>query len=206
MAENRFKPPRALLGALEAAANRVLTMDPDIGPRLHKLSGKVLRVNILGLGAHFYALVCDRSVIFLEDFGGSADVSLSATPFTLARMALSGEGRVIGNSDIQLEGDMQTAQHFQYLLASLEIDWEELLAQRIGDVAARQVGLLAEGLSRWLKRGQTSVDMAVRDYLQEEVQHTPTRIELDNFAGDVDAVRMDVDRLEARIKRLATKQ
>lgn len=204
MAERRLKPPRVLLGALEAATNRMLQADPDCLPRLRKLEGKVLRLNITGLGAHFYALTTDSNVVFFEDFGGEPDVILSAPPLALARMGLQrGQGGL--SADVQLEGDSYLAQQFQMLMASLDVDWEELLAQRIGDIAARQAGLIAEGFNRWLGRSQTTVDMAVRDYIQEEVQHSPTQIEASNFADDVDVLRMDVDRLAARVQRLIDK-
>ena len=199
-----MRPPRVLLGALEAAANRVLHSDPDIAPKLERLHGKVMQLYISGLGVRVFALVSHGNIVFFDDFGGEADVSLSAPPLALLRMGLEQrEGKsMLGNADMLLEGDMQIAQQFQSLIAALELDWEELLSQRVGDIAARQVGLLAEGFGRWLSRSQASVDMAVRDYIQEEVQHSPTRIEVSNFADDIDNIRMDADRLEARINRL----
>lgn len=201
-----MRPPRVLLGALEAAANRVLHADPDIAPKLKRLHGKVMQLHISGLGIKVYALVSNGNIVFFDDFGGDADVSLSAPPLALLRMGIEQrQGKsVMGNADVLLQGDMQIAQQFQSLIAALELDWEELLSHRVGDIAARQVGLIAEGFGRWFNRSQTSVDMAVRDYIQEEVQHSPTAIEVSNFNDDVDNLRMDADRLEARITRLET--
>lgn len=201
MADARFRPPRVLLGALEAAANRLLQADPDVLPRLDKLEGKVLQVDIDGLGARFYALTTGNNVVFLEDFGGEADVTMSAAPLAFARMGLA-RGAGAADNGVTLGGDAQLAAHFQRLMASLDIDWEELLAQRVGDIAARQIGLVAERANRWFGRSRTTVNMAVRDYIQEEAQHSPTRIEANNFADDIDVLRMDIDRIEARINRL----
>ncbi len=196
--------PRVLLGALEAAANRVLHADPDLAPKLKRLHGKVMQLHISGLGIKVYALVSNGNIVFFDDFGGDSDVSLSAPPLALLRMGIEQrQGKsMMGNADVQLEGDMQIAQQFQSLIAALELDWEEMLSQRVGDIAARQVGLIAAGFGRWFNRSQDSVDMAVRDYIQEEVQHSPTAIEVSNFADDVDNIRMDIDRLDARIQRL----
>jgi ubiquinone biosynthesis protein UbiJ len=202
--EFSMRPPRVLLGAMEAAANRVLHSDPDIAPKVRRLHGKVMQLHISGLGVRVFVLVSNGNIIFFDDFGGDADVCLSAPPLSLLRMGLEQrQGKsIMGNADVLLEGDMQIAQQFQSLIAALELDWEELLAQRVGDIAARQVGLMAEGFGRWLRRSHTSVDMALRDYIQEEVQHSPTAIEVSNLADDIDNIRMDVDRLEARIQRL----
>lgn len=201
-----IRPPRVLLGALEAAANKVLHSDPDIAPKVRRLHGKVMQLHISGLGVRVFALISNGNIVFFDDFGGAADVCLSAPPLALLRMGLEQRQGKNGHADVLLEGDMQVAQQFQSLIAALELDWEELLAQRVGDIAARQVGLMAEGFGRWLSRSHTSVDMALRDYIQEEVQHSPTAIEVSNFADDVDNMRMDLDRLEARVSRLANKQ
>jgi ubiquinone biosynthesis protein UbiJ len=42
----------------------------------------------------------------------------------------------------------------------------------------------------------------IREYLQEESRDVPSRYEVDRFVSDVNALRDDVDRLEARINRL----
>jgi ubiquinone biosynthesis protein UbiJ len=42
----------------------------------------------------------------------------------------------------------------------------------------------------------------IREYLQEESRDVPSRYEVDRFAASVSKLRDDVDRLEARLKRL----
>ena len=42
----------------------------------------------------------------------------------------------------------------------------------------------------------------IREYLQEESRDAPSRYEVDRFTANVNALRDDVDRLEARIDRL----
>jgi ubiquinone biosynthesis protein UbiJ len=42
----------------------------------------------------------------------------------------------------------------------------------------------------------------IREYLQEESRDVPSRYEADRFADNVSALRDDVDRLEARVRRL----
>ena len=42
----------------------------------------------------------------------------------------------------------------------------------------------------------------IREYLQEESRDATSRYEVDRFATNVNTLRDDVDRLEARINRL----
>jgi ubiquinone biosynthesis protein UbiJ len=43
----------------------------------------------------------------------------------------------------------------------------------------------------------------IREYLQEESRDVPSRYEVERFAQQVDSLRDDVARLEARLNRLA---
>lgn len=204
--------PAALLGALEIAINGAIAREPDLDEALSALDQRVVGVTLTGPGLTAYAQVLGGSVVLFSHSEKPADVHLSAPPAAFLRLMMSRDPHALfGNSDVRVEGDMRTAQQFQQLAASLDLDWEEHLAQwlagRLGsqwaDLAARQAGLLADGLGRWLNRGGRTLQMALRDYLQEEARHLPTRIEVDNFADDVDQLRLSVERLEARIRRLS---
>ncbi|MGM0564654.1 MAG: ubiquinone biosynthesis accessory factor UbiJ [Pseudomonadota bacterium] len=203
--------PSSLLGALEIAINSAIAREPDLEGALASLDQRVVGATLAGPGVTVYAQVLGGSVVLFSRGEKSADVHLSAPPGAFLKLALSRDPHALfGNSDVRVEGDVRTAQQFQQLLASLDLDWEEHLAQLLasrfggqwGDLAARQVGLLADGLGRWLNRGGRTLQQALRDYLQEEARHLPTRIEVDNFADDVDQLRLSVERLEARIRRL----
>lgn len=193
-----FKPPRALLGLLEAAANKAIEADPDIIPKIIKLDKKVVSLHIQGIDLNCFVVINNSQLIFLDSYAGYADVTISAPPFALASMALSGKP----HQGVHFTGDTHTAQRFQGLLQSLDIDFEEILSGSIGDIAARQVGLLSKQVSSWLSRSGESLNIATRDYLQEEAAYIPTKIETTNFSNDVDNLRMDIDRLEARVNAI----
>ena len=81
-------------------------------------------------------------------------------------------------------------------------DWEEQLSHLVGDAAAHQVGNLVRDTLQW---GAKSVDTLGRDlteYLQEESRQLPQRDEVNKFLAAVDVLRNDVERLDARVKRL----
>lgn len=198
---NSFKPPRVLLGLIEAAANRMMQYDADIRPRLDALNGRTVKVALLGVGIEFYVVIQDARMIFLEQCSQPEDVSIQGTPSAFTQLAVNGSSHNLPDG-MRLSGDMKTAQQFQALIQALDIDWEEILAQSIGDVAARQVGLFADSAKRWFARTRETVQLSLTDYVQEEAQLSPSRIEVDNFSNDLSKLQMDVDRLEARLHRL----
>ena len=104
---------------------------------------------------------------------------------------------------MRIEGDAEIAQAFRDLLEQTRPDLEEELSQIVGDVAARRVANLAREVLAFGRRATDSLATSAAEYLQEEGRDVPARIEVEEFLRDVDQLRDDVERLEARITRLA---
>ena len=101
---------------------------------------------------------------------------------------------------VRISGDAEIAQKFRDLLRQAQPDVEEELARLVGDVTAHQIGSFARGLAAGDARPPIRFATSVAEYLQEEGRDVPTRIELDEFLHDVDRLRNDVERLEARVR------
>ncbi|MCB1155828.1 sterol-binding protein, partial [bacterium] len=91
----------------------------------------------------------------------------------------------------------------QAILDDMDIDWEEMLSRYTGDIVAHQLGNLVRGANRWLSRSAGVIEQDLGEYLQEEARSLPPRLEVQDWMNEVDAARSDLDRLEARIKRIA---
>jgi ubiquinone biosynthesis protein UbiJ len=104
---------------------------------------------------------------------------------------------------IEIEGDAPLARDFQALLRGLEFDWEEHLSRVVGDAAARGLGNALRGFAAWGRFAGERLSRDLVEYLQRETRDLPHRAEVETFLRGVDAARADVDRVEARLKRLA---
>jgi ubiquinone biosynthesis accessory factor UbiJ len=71
----------------------------------------------------------------------------------------------------------------------------------IGDPFAHQVGNRVRAAGRWGQKTRDP-DHGLQEYLQEEAGLLPTRYEIEAFLSQVDILRDDVERVEARIERL----
>lgn len=191
--------PAVIVAGLEAAFNRYLRLDPDIPPRLAALDGKVIALELEGLGQICYLLPGVDGVRVVERHEGEPSVWIRGTPLALVRRL--GGGPAVGG-DVAIEGDAAVGQAFQSLLAQVDIDWEEQLSKAVGDAAAHQLGNLWRDLRGW---GRRTSDVLARDgveYLQQEVRALPPRHAVEQFLSAVDTLREDADRLAARIERL----
>jgi ubiquinone biosynthesis protein UbiJ len=188
--------------ALESALNAYLAQLPDRGPRTTALQGKVIALSITGTGLTWFFLPVADRVQVLSHYEGDVDTHLRGTPLGFARLALTNREDALFQGAVSIEGDTDIGQQFQDMLAGVDWDWEERLSRVTGDVIAHQAGTLGRRLKQYLDDNRETLVRDCGEYLQEEARLLPTRVELDYFLGDVDRIRDDVSRLEARVERL----
>ena len=193
----------AALASLEQLLNQAIRLDPEAPARLVPLHGRVIRLELVGLGLSILLIPEPGGMQLLSRFEGEPDCTLRGTPLDLARMRSSRESAdQLFSGAVEIEGDSGLARQFGEFLSALDIDWEEQLSRLTGDVIAHEVGNLARGLFSWGRQLRRTSGMNLQEYLQEELRLLPSRNEIESFLADVDQLRDDVERLSARLDRL----
>lgn len=202
-----MKPPaEGLRELLARAVNNALALDPDFPPKLAALEGKTVEVEILGLDFHIHLGIVGGRLIFPSPPPEEPDVIIRGAPLALMKLFRTDDpAAILQSGEVEMQGDARLGRKFKTMIGALDIDWEELLAQRIGDMPAHYIGNFARGFLGWRRRSRLSVAVSIAEYLQEEIRHLPSRIEVENFLNDVDEVREAVDRAEAGIRNLEMK-
>ncbi len=189
---------------LEAALNTYLGLDVEIAGRLNAISGRLILLEIVGLGVTLLVRVLNTKVQVSEQLVFEPDVIIRGSPLALVRLGLAADmPSAVMRQDVEIRGDVEVGRVFRDVLAGIEIDWEELLARRVGDIPAHQIGNAVRMLIAALSGIADRLRMDFSEYLQEEARVIPTRIEVEQFMDDVDSLRADLDRLEARLVRLS---
>lgn len=191
-----------LAAALESALELYLRQDPDAARRAGALQGKVIALCITGTGLTLYFLPAADGVQVLSRYEGPVDTQLSGSPLGFARLALDRREDALFQGAVQIDGDTDTGQMFQELLSDADWDWEEQLSRVTGDVLAHRAGELARHARQFFEASRETLFQDSSEYLQEEARLLPTRVEVTYFLGDVDRLRDDVERLQARVQRL----
>ena len=188
-----------LLQSLESALNRRIAGSAPARQLCRRLDGRVLGLRIRDTGLDLYVTVSEAGVELGHSAPGEPDAVLEGSPFGLA--ALAGSATPPRGS-VHLAGDPEVARLARELLQLARPDWEEELARVIGDVPAHQVGNAWRGAVRWSRQTLDTLSRDAAEFLQEESRDLPAAPEVEAFLGAVDEIRMDTDRLEARIRRL----
>lgn len=192
----------ALAAVIETALNGYLALDPEVRSRCAALDGSVIAMQLKGLALTLYFLPTTDRIDVLGHYEGKPDTLLTGTPASLFRLAVVRSEEQLFNSGVEFHGDTEKGERFRDILASVDIDWEELLSRVTGDAIAHQMGNVARSLTATATQGLTSLQDDVSEYLREESRLVPTAIEVNNLLEEIDTVRLDTDRLEARIQRL----
>jgi len=189
--------------AIEAAVSQYLRLVPESAHQLAEFDGKVVAVEIRDTPLRAYLRPSETGIGVAAHFDGIPDTTLSGSPLGFARLALGhNASRVLFSGSVEVEGDVELGQRFKQVLDSMEIDWEEHLSHLTGDVFAHQVGRLMRGATTWSRQALDSFSRDVSDYLHFEGEDVPTAVELESFLREVEILRDDVARLEARVKRM----
>ena len=193
----------AAFAALEQLLNQAIRLDPEAPGRLEAMHGRVIRLELTGLGLAIHLIPEPAGIQLLSGFEGEPDCTLRGTPLDLARMRSSRESaEQLFSGAVEIAGDSGLAHQFGELLSSLDIDWEEQLSHVTGDVIAHEAGRLSRGLFSWGRKLRSTAGMNLQEYLQEELRLLPNRYEIEPFLDGVDRLRDDVERASARIERL----
>ena len=190
-------------GLLDRLIDRILELDPETRGALAGLSGKVVDVEVAGAGAIRLHIDGDRVRAGPRGEAGGAHVTIRGAPLSLLRFAFSRdrEALILGG-EVSLHGDVALAARLRGILARMDVDFEEALAQQIGDAPAHELMRGMRGFGGWVRDAGAALLADASEYLRHEAAMTPPREAVECFARGVEDLRDDVERLEARIARL----
>jgi len=189
---------------LETVINRYLALDPEALQKMAAFRGRVIKLEITGINRSLYMLPDENGIsVRLEMDDAEPDTVLRGSPASLFRMGLASDvANMMLRGEVEITGDTRLGHQFKNVFSRMDIDWSEPLAQVFGDAVANQLVQAGRKLFGWAEQSADSVTRSVGEYLQEESRDVVSDTEISMFCRDVDALRDDVDRLEARMKRL----
>ena len=192
---------------LQQALNRYLALDAESKQRMAPLQNKVVTIQLLKTPLTVQLIFIDDNIqLKWEDFL-FADLTIKGTPLNLLQMGLiRSERKRFFAEDVEIAGDLELAQPMLAIFDELEIDWEEQFSTWVGDVPAYQTGRFMRTLKNLTQRVRRTTLQNINEYVHEEINLFPPAEELRHFFDEIDELRMNVDRLEARIEKIIKDQ
>lgn len=197
----------SLLTAAEIGSNRLLALDQGTLQGCTELQGHCIAIDITDLDIQLFCHPGNWG-LRLSRNPPTRDVDATISGRLMALVNLASETDKLSTSireRVSFNGNVALAQKAQALIAGLDIDWEEALAQHSGDILAFQIHQRARKFGQWLQQSAESVLQTSSEYLREEARLSPTQVEFDQFQLRLTALKNDVARSEARLQRLLDK-
>ncbi|WP_438971132.1 ubiquinone biosynthesis accessory factor UbiJ [Methylophaga sp.] len=193
----------SLLKPLEVALNAALRQDPDTCAKLTAFEQRSIVVNIDDLNQFVHITFHQQRLQLSHNDEENTDLLISGKAFDLLKLSEHPDN--LFSSDIRIHGDVQFAKQLQDILDSFDFDWEHQLSRLTGDVIAQPLSYGIKQSLSWLRDSSRSLQMTTSEYLREEAQLLPDKIQIEDYMQAIDRLSADCDRLEARIKRLDKK-
>jgi ubiquinone biosynthesis protein UbiJ len=204
MPEYKTPLPGILAAMLESAINRLLDLDDETPARLDRLEGRMLQLDIAGVGITLFFAFNGRQVEVGTRSSYEPDTVISGSPAALFAMAVPEEMGNWGSpgSRVTITGDANLARDLERLFSRLDPDWEGRLSRIFGDVWGHQV---ASGLRAGMEQARDTAESAgsmLSEYMEQNQSPVIRREEFDEFAEEVEDTRQFMEQLEARIRSM----
>jgi len=193
-----------LLSGIEPLINQALMFDPQAEALLEPLVGRTLAINLTDIKLECSIVFSKDSLTLVSQFEPLADTTLQAPLMSLIRYARD-PNQSLKPLNIRISGDIQSLKPLLNLLQQIEPDWEEAIAQRIGDSAAAQLSYWTKHLLRWSKRSKDQLTEQTKSFLQKGDHSLTTKSQHNLLYDAVDNLSIDTERLELKIAHLESK-
>ncbi|NOJ25010.1 ubiquinone biosynthesis accessory factor UbiJ [Vibrio coralliilyticus] len=195
-----FEP--LVTAAIESTLNTLINDDPELGRRLARLKGQVIQVHLKELNKTL-TFVFSQQIDVLANYEGQPDCYLSLNLSVLPELReQSNITKLIKQDKVILEGDIQLAQKFSQLMTDCKPDIEEWLSRVTGDVVAHSLVQGVSNLGQFVKTKADKHQNHLAQVITEEWKLAPAPLEIAHFCDQVDDVRSQAARIEAKLNQL----
>jgi len=191
--------------AFERAANRALALAEN--RPWGDDSGRVLAVVSSHPNFQLTLSLTDKGVMLRNNTDLTADATIYTTPFALLRaLGKPDELDALFEGEIRVDGDERFAFRVLGRLSRLEFDWAEWLDKKTNPMLAGLVERLARKAKKQAAHWRESRAIEQHDFWVYDSQMLPDRAEIEPWLDEVDQLRSELERLDARIAKLTHPQ
>lgn len=182
--------------ALAGILNHLIVQTPGAASGLARHAGRKIAIDTL-IARNGFLIKDDGQLSAVPDTEAEATIRL--TPDLMLRLPFEGKAAF---RSAPTEGDADLLSAFNDVFQNLSWDAEADLAKLFGPVVGFRLAEAGRSFSAWL--GQATLDTAktLAEYATEENPLLASPLDIKHFNAEVDTLRDDVARLEARLARL----
>ena len=194
-----------LIELFELACNSALEHDLSANQELEKLRGKTLVFRLSDLNQSIVIQPTVTGLEFSREVPEQADVTLSASISAMLKIARAGmQDAELEPGELDIQGDPILGQRFAQFVSQLDINWETLLAEHLGETPANFISTAAKVAQQVFVSTKQQGQEHISQLIHHELAITAQADEVEDFLDEVDSLRAQTDLLEVRLKKLVS--
>ncbi len=182
--------------ALIASLNRVFAQTPGARAALARHAGKTLALDFL-LARICLRIEADGSL--RTNTAATPDAVVFIDPGLISQLPFKGKAAF---REARTEGDAELLSAFNDAFSQISLDAEAELANMFGPVAGFRLAEAGRAFGKWVAQASTDTAKTLAEYAVEESPMLASKLDVERFNHEVDALRDDMARLEARLAQL----
>lgn len=191
-------------GFLETGVNKLHQLDSSAKQKRKALDGTIIGVSLKEIDKPIYFVISHQQIDLLSRFEGQPDCFIRLNFLALIDLQDNHQlTSLIKSGQLEVDGDIKIVQQFALLLTEMDIDWEEHLSSKIGDILAHKVIYHAKQCKKHLSKRSCQAKKQLAEIVTEELKLAPGPLEVAHFCDQVSDVEKQIVALEKRFKCLS---
>lgn len=192
--------PQLLCAVAEKTTAKLIAMDPNATSRLGRLSGKQLSFRLREWPVTLVLSANAQGILFNQhEHPTDCKIETDLASIRLLRDP-SQLTRLIKADALHIDGDIQVAQQYSYFFQQLNPDWQQTLSTYVGDAAAHKIALSLQQIHQYLSSKSSDLQQLSTELAQDELQLTPTVIEMEQFSNAVSELAAKVEVIQQQLQ------
>ena len=200
--------PQAVTAAIELLINKALRLNTK-SLNLTGLSQKTLAIKLAELPFPLCFTVNNTFTtheVIVRTQTENSDCVINTSLSTLKRLkAQESLTQLIKQDQLDVAGDINTAQQFANIAKSLEIDWQTELAKHLGDIPTHNLLHFGNKITKSISATCKQLQADLGEYIVHEKRLVVTNSQITTFNQEVTTVVNSIDNLSIRINNLVAK-
>ena len=192
-----------LLPTLEIIINRALKCDPDALAKIASLKNQVIKVNCEDWNMIFYIMPDSQGLQFHKKYSGEVNTTIVGTLHHFLNIFVKGaDTKTLFQYPIEIKDNTHNVEVLRDAFKNMDIDWEERLSHHLGDTIAHKICFHFKKAKKTLDKSTGNLVNQTKEFIHFEARNLVSNKQAEQFYADIAVLRDDVERMEARIKKL----
>jgi len=189
-------------GVLETGFNKLHHLDSSAKQKRKALDGTIIGVLLKEINKPLYFVISHQQIDLLSRYDGEPDCFIRLNVLALVELQDNHQlTKLIKTGQLEVDGDIKIVQQFALLLTEMDIDWEEHLATKVGDLLAHKIVYLAKQARKtFIKQGDRA-QKQIAEIITEELKLAPGPLEVAHFCDQVSDIEKQFAALEKKLNR-----